>query len=68
VDMQTATTDLNGALQRMGEVVYSQAASPEEGAQGSDDGSATGGQEGGTDDSSNDEGDEGTVEGEFREV
>jgi hypothetical protein len=69
VDMQTATTDLNGALQRMGEVVYSQAASPEEGAQGSDDGSATGGQEGGpeggADDSSDDEG---TVEGEFREV
>jgi molecular chaperone DnaK len=71
VDMQTATTDLNGALQRMGEVVYSQAASPEEGAQGPDDGSATGGQEGGTEDSSSDEGDEGdegTVEGEFREV
>jgi len=69
VDMQTATTDLNGALQRMGEVVYSQAASPEEGAQGPDDGSATGGQEGGpeggADDSSDDEG---TVEGEFREV
>jgi hypothetical protein len=58
-------------LQRMGEVVYSQAASPEEGAQGPDDGSATGGQEGGTEDSSSDggdEGDEGTVEGEFREV
>jgi molecular chaperone DnaK len=71
VDMQTATTDLNGALQRMGEVVYSQAASPEGGAQGPDDGSATGGQEGGTEDSSSDEGDEGdegTVEGEFREV
>jgi len=68
VDMQTATTDLNSALQRMGGVVYSQAASSEEGAQGPDDGSATGGQEGVTEDSSSGEGDEGTVEGEFREV
>ncbi|MBT97575.1 MAG: molecular chaperone DnaK, partial [Dehalococcoidia bacterium] len=65
VDMQTATTELNAALQKMGEVVYSQGAGTEDGGQGPGDGSATGGQEG--DPASSDD-DEGTVEGEFREV
>ena len=62
-EMQTATTELNSALQRLGEIVYSQSDGPvdggpvpEEGAPGSD----------GTADGSVD--DEGTVEGEFREV
>ena len=62
-EMQTATTELNSALQRLGEIVYSQSDGPvdggpvpEEGATGSD----------GTADGSVD--DEGTVEGEFREV
>ena len=62
-EMQTATTELNSALQRLGEIVYSQSDGPvdggpvpEDGAPGSD----------GTADGSVD--DEGTVEGEFREV
>ena len=62
-EMQTATTELNSALQRLGEIVYSQSDGPvdggpvpEEGAPRSD----------GTADGSVD--DEGTVEGEFREV
>ncbi len=62
-EMQTATTELNSALQRLGEIVYSQSEGPvdggpvpEDGAPGSD----------GTADGSVD--DEGTVEGEFREV
>ena len=62
-EMQTATTELNSALQRLGEIVYSQSDGPvdggpvpEEGAPGSD---------GAADDSVDDEG---TVEGEFREV
>ena len=62
-EMQTATTELNSALQRLGEIVYSQSDGPvdggpvpEEGVPGSD----------GTADGSVD--DEGTVEGEFREV
>ena len=60
-EMQTATTELNSALQRLGEIVYSQSDGPvdggpvpEEGAPGSD-----GTAEGSVDD-------EGTVEGEFR--
>ena len=56
VEVQTATTELNAALQRLGEVVYSQTA---DGAPGPD-GSA-GGATSGPDDS-------GAVEGEFREV
>ena len=62
-EMQTATTELNSALQRLGEIVYSQSDGPvdggpvpEEGAPGSD-----GAADGSVDD-------EGTVEGEFREV
>ena len=65
VDIQTATTELNAALQKMGEIVYSQGATTGEGDQDSSDGFATSGQEGDPA-SSND--DEGTVEGEFREV
>jgi molecular chaperone DnaK len=62
-EMQTATTELNSALQRLGEVVYSQSAATEDGAPGGDSGdpSADGGSEGPSDD-------DGTVEGEFREV
>ena len=62
-EMQTATTELNSALQRLGEIVYSQSDGPvdggpvpEEGAPGSD-----GAADGSVDD-------EGTVEVEFREV
>ena len=55
-EMQTAINDLNGALQRLGEVVYSQNAPPGPGAPGPD------GADGGPPD------DAGTVEGEFREV
>ena len=55
-EMQTAINELNAALQRLGEVVYSQNAAPGPGAAGA-----------GPDDvgPSNDDG---TVEGEFREV
>jgi len=62
-EMQTATTELNSALQRLGEVVYSQSAATEDGAPDGDSGdpSADGGSEVPSDD-------EGTVEGEFREV
>ena len=62
-EIQTATTELNNVLQRLGEVVYSQNAGPEDG------GAAPGGDAPSSDDaaeSSSD--DEGTVEGEFREV
>ena len=62
-EMQTATTELNSALQRLGEIVYSQSAGPVDG------GSASGEDAPGSDDAA--EGsvdDEGTVEGEFREV
>jgi len=65
-EMQTATTDLNSALQRLGEVVYSQSAGTEDSGQGPDAGpdgeSGTDGEGDGPSD------DEGTVEGEFREV
>ena len=62
VEVQTATTELNSALQRLGEVVYSQTADPGQTAGGAPgpDGSA-GGATSGPDDS-------GAVEGEFREV
>ena len=62
VEVQTATTELNAALQRLGEVVYSQTADPGQTAGGATgpDGSA-GGATSGPDDS-------GAVEGEFREV
>jgi molecular chaperone DnaK len=62
-EIQTATTELNNILQRLGEVVYSQNAGPGDG------GAAPGGDAPSSDDaaeSSSD--DEGTVEGEFREV
>ena len=54
-EMQTAINELNAALQRLGEVVYSQNAGPGPGAAGPD--MADGGPA-----------DDGTVEGEFREV
>ena len=52
-EMQTAINELNTALQRLGEVVYSQNAGPGPGTGGVDDGPSD---------------DAGTVEGEFREV
>ncbi len=55
-EMQTAINELNAALQRLGEVVYSQNAGPGPGAAGPD----------ATDAGPPD--DEGTVEGEYREV
>ena len=55
-EMQTAINDLNTALQRLGEVVYSQNAAPGPGAAGP-----------GPDDIGPSD-DDGTVEGEFREV
>ena len=55
-EMQTAINELNAALQRLGEVVYSQNASPGPGAAGA-----------GPDDIGPSD-DDGTVEGEFREV
>ena len=62
-EMQTATTELNSALQRLGEVVYSQSAGPEDG------GAASGSDAPGSDDAAEGPSDEeGTVEGEFREV
>ena len=60
-EMQTATTELNSAMQRLGEVVYSQSATTEGGDSGGGETGADGGSEGPSDD-------EGTVEGEFREV
>ena len=55
-EMQTAINELNAALQRLGEVVYSQNAAPGSGDPGA------GADDGGLSD------DDGTVEGEFREV
>ena len=55
-EMQTAINELNAALQRLGEVVYSQNAAPGPGATGAGPGDI-----GPSDD-------DGTVEGEFREV
>ena len=61
-EMQTAMTDLNGVMQRLGEAVYSQTAEPEGGdGAGTNAPEADGDGEGPSDD-------EGTVEGEFREV
>ena len=64
-EMQAATTELNSAMQRLGEVVYSQSASTEGSAGGESGDGAGPGADGDTDSSSDDEG---TVEGEFREV
>ena len=61
-EMQTATTELNNALQRLGEIVYSQSGGPV------DDGSAPGEDAPGPGDAAVGSDDEGTVEGEFREV
>jgi len=55
-EMQTAINELNAALQRLGEVVYSQNAAPGPGAAGVDP------------DDIGPSDDDGTVEGEFREV
>ena len=62
-EMQTATTDLNSVMQRLGEAVYSQTAAPEG---GDDAGTDAPGEAGDGEGSSDDN--EGTVEGEFREV
>ncbi|MCS5665809.1 MAG: molecular chaperone DnaK [Dehalococcoidia bacterium] len=62
-EMQSATAELSSAMQRLGEAVYSQTAGDAEGGAGPEDGSGTdAGENGASDD------DEGTVEGEFREV
>ena len=62
-EMQSATTELSSAMQRVGEAVYSQTAGDAEGGAGPEDGTGTdAGEDGASDD------DEGTVEGEFREV
>jgi len=66
-EMQSATTELNSALQRLGEVVYSQSGGAEEGGPGPTDGMETGGPEG-DGEAGGPSDDEGTVEGEFREV
>ncbi|MCH7736586.1 MAG: Hsp70 family protein, partial [Chloroflexi bacterium] len=71
VEMQTATTELNSALQRLGEVVYSQSAGTEDGGQGPAGETGNGAETGapGADGETNGPADdEGTVEGEFREV
>ena len=62
-EMQSATTELSSAMQRVGEAVYSQTAGDAEGGAGPEDGNGTDVGEDGTSDD-----DEGTVEGEFREV
>jgi molecular chaperone DnaK len=62
-EMQSATTELSSAMQRVGEAVYSQTAGDAEGGAGPEDGTDT---DVGGDGTSDD--DEGTVEGEFREV
>ena len=62
-EMQTATTELNSALQRLGEIVYSQSDGPVDGGPVPEDGEP--GSDGTADGSVDDEG---TVEGEFREV
>ena len=61
-EMQSATTELSSAMQRVGEAVYSQTAGDAEGGAGPEDGTGTDAGEDGASD------DEGTVEGEFREV
>jgi molecular chaperone DnaK len=62
-EMQSATTELSSAMQRVGEAVYSQTTGDTEGGAEPEDGTDTDVGEDGTAD-----GDEGTVEGEFREV
>ena len=62
-EMQSATTELSSAMQRVGEAVYSQTTGATEGGAEPEDGTDTDVGEDGTAD-----GDEGTVEGEFREV
>ena len=64
-EMQSAMTELNSTLQRVGEVVYSQSGGAPDGGQDPSDG--TGGP-GGDGDAAGAPDDEGTVEGEFREV
>ena len=64
-EMQSAMTELNSALQLVGEVVYSQSGGAPDGGQDPSDG--TGGP-GGDGDAAGAPDDEGTVEGEFREV
>jgi len=66
-EMQSAMTDLNSALQRVGEVVYSQSGGAQGGGQDPSDGTGMGGPEGEGDAGAAPD-DEGTVEGEFREV
>ena len=63
-EMQSAMTELSSAMQRVGEAVYSQTTGDAEGGVGPEDGTGTdAGEDGASDDD-----DEGTVEGEFREV
>jgi len=65
-EMQSAMTEMNSALQRIGEVVYSQSDGADQGPTG---GAGTGDTEsGGEGEAGGSEDDEGTVEGEFREV
>ena len=61
-EMQSATAELSSAMQRLGEAVYSQTAGDAEGGAGPEGGTGTDAGEDGASD------DEGTVEGEFREV
>ena len=61
VEMESATADLNSALQRVGEVVYSQTAGPGQPGPGQPGAGGPDNSPGGPDDS-------GAVEGEFREV
>ena len=65
-EMQSAMTEMNSALQRIGEPVYSQSDGADQGPTG---GAGTGDTEsGGEGEAGGAEDDEGTVEGEFREV
>ncbi|NQW23489.1 MAG: molecular chaperone DnaK [SAR202 cluster bacterium] len=66
-EIQSATTELNSALQRVGEIVYSQSGGAEEGGQDPTGGMGMGGP-GGDGEVGESQDDEGTVEGEFREV
>ena len=66
-EMQTGMTELNSALQRVGEAVYSQSAGAPDGGQGPADGMGTDGP-GGEGAAGGPADDEGTVEGDFREV
>jgi len=64
--IETKVTDLNEAMMKIGEAVYSQDAAAEAGAGGADGTPGADGAEGAGDDGSSDEAE--TVEGEFREV